>query len=140
MIPQMSNRGDRLYINSGVELLESEARTATTSSVVQNPDTAATFIPRGVHVFLNVTAIVATPSVVVRVQGFEGLVPPVFFYDQLVSDPIVDVGIYVFKVAPNIQWVPMFSAVDYIADFWRVRVEHGNANSITYAVTAKLFS
>lgn len=138
-VPQRPNTGDRLYINNAIEVLNHAARTATPTVVVQSPNAAATFIPRGIHVFLNVTALAATPSIVLTIQGFQNL-GTVFSYPQLVSLPITTIGIYIYKVAPGITALPNLSAADYIADFWSIEVAHANADSITYGVTAKLFS
>lgn len=135
---QLSNYGDRVYIASSKTLLESDARTATTNSVVQSPLTAATFIPRGAHIIMDVTAIVAAPSVELHIQGFEGD-EALKFYDLLVSVPLVAVDTYVLKIYPGMPGTPNQIANDLLPDLWRVSVVHANANSITYSVVAKLF-
>jgi hypothetical protein len=138
-VPQRPNTGDRLYINNAKEIYAHAARTVDPIVGVQSPNAAATFIPRGIHVFLNVTAVAANPSIVLTIQGFQGL-GLTFFYPQLISAPITTTGIYIFKVAPGITAVPDLSAADFLADFWAIEVVHANVDSITYGVTVKLFS
>jgi hypothetical protein len=139
MVAQLANFGDRVYIASAVSLLDSAARTATTNGVVQSDNVAATFVAKGAHIILDVTAIVAAPSIVLHMQGFEGS-GAVLFYDLLVSVPIIAIGTYVLKIYPGILAVPNLSANDLLPDQWRIAVIHDNANSITYSVGAKLFS
>jgi len=139
--PQTSNYGDRLYLNSHVELLPSAARIVTTNSATQSPTTSNTFIPRGCHLIINVTALVNTPSVVPRLSGFEGTIVAIF-YDLLVGNAITDItgiGTYVLKLYPGAPGIPNVCANDYLPDFWRLSMEHANADSMTYSVVAKLF-
>lgn len=115
-------------------LLASAARTADTNTADQ---TNVNHV--GVFVVVNVTAVAASPSVVVRVQGKE----PVSgnYYNLLDGTPITDVsgvGMYVFKVTPGIGQVAGGAAADRLPKTWRVLMDHGDADSITYSVSAVL--
>jgi hypothetical protein len=138
MVAQLSNYGDRHFINDSVVLLPSQARTATTNSATQSNTAAATFIPRGAHFILDVTAISLTPSIILSIQGFEGS-EAAKFYDLLVSLPITTTGTYVYKIYPGIIALPNASASDLIPDQWRATTTHANADSMTYSLVAKLF-
>ena len=122
--------------NSSKTILSSVARTVTTNSATQSHESDATLVARGLHLIIGVTAIVAAPSIVVHIQGLE--INAVVFYDLLISNAITTVGTTVIKLYPGIQALPNVSANDILPDRWRVQVVHGNANSITYSIVAKL--
>lgn len=118
------------FLNSSLVALESAARTATPSvATYRNPGF------KGVHVIVDVTALSATPSVVVKVEGQDPATEE--FYEILSGTAITDVtgtGTYVFKVYPGIEPSPGAAASDGIPKFWRVRPVHADADSITYSV------
>jgi hypothetical protein len=111
-------------------LLPLAARTATPTIADQSDPNA-----EGLHVIINVTAVTATPSVVPTLQG-KG--PLGTYYDLLVGTAITATGTTVLKLGPGIAPVANGAAADYLPDIWRVVMTHGDADSITYSVTAVL--
>ena len=114
--------------NTNVEVLPSAARTATLNS--DDLDCQG----RGVHVIIDVTAISATPSVVPKIQGYDPLSGK--YYDVLVGVAITATGTTVLKVYPGIVASANVAASDVVPPVWRVRMEHADADSITYSVGA----
>jgi len=117
--------------NQNPTILASAARTATVDS--------ADFInhnARGAHFIINVTAITATPSIMVGIQGKDPV--SAGYYDLLVSTAITTTGITVLKIYPGITTIPNGAASDILPWQFRVRVEHADADSITYSVAANM--
>jgi hypothetical protein len=112
-------------------LLASAARTATVDSDDQSDPNA-----EAVHVAINVTSVTATPSVLPRIQGKDP--ESGVYYDVLVGLAITATGMTVLKVGPGLAPVANGAAADYLPDTWRVRMEHADADSITYSVGAVL--
>lgn len=125
-------RGDT--INSERVLLGSAARTATPTDVTQdNPR------HRGVHVVVDVTdAGAATPSITPKIQGLDAASGN--WYDILVGAAITAIGTTVLKVYPGITASANASASDVLPARWRTRVEHADADTITYSVGANLLA
>ncbi len=122
----------RARSNENPIVLASAARTATVDS--------ATFLnenARGAHFVVNVTAVTATPSIVVKIQG-QDPANLTEFYDILVSNAITTIGRRIFKVYPGINSVSNAATSDILPWGWRVRVEHDDTDSITYSVAANL--
>lgn len=120
----------------GRALLASAARTATVST-----DTQENLGHVGCHVVVEVTALAATPSVVVTIEGEDPAVPGEF-YTILSGTAITDVtgtGRYVFKVGPGIAVSAGAAAADYLPARWRVTATHADTDSITYSVGVNLF-
>ncbi len=118
-----------MSVNGNVTVLVSEARTAT----VDSPDQANQEV-RGLHVIIDVTSITTAPSVVPKIQGKDSLSGK--YYDVLVGAAIVATGTTVLKVYPGIAASANVAASDILPAVWRVRMEHANADSITYSVGA----
>lgn len=117
--------------NQEVTLFASDARTATVDGASQdNPEC------RGGHFTIDVTAISATPSIIAKIQGWDPAASD--WYDILVSTPITAVGKTVLKVYPGIPVQTGAKANDVLPKTWRVRMEHDDADSITYSVGANL--
>lgn len=112
-------------------ILASAARTASNNS--------ADFINRncrGMHLYIDVTAIVTAPSIVVTVQGKDAT--SAGYYDILVSPAITAVGVQILKIYPSIGAIANQAAADILPRTWRVSVAHANANSITYSIGANM--
>ena len=124
---------DRYTGNSRDQILGSAARTAETTS---NDQTNLNH--RGLHLIVDVTAIVATPSITVNIEA-QDTVSSVW-YPILISSAITAVGTTVLKVGPGYTPVANLTANDNLPYRWRVRVEHADADSITYSVGANLFT
>ena len=122
---------DRQRANTEETLLASAARTATLNSA-----DFTNYNAKGLHVVINVTAIAATPSIVPFIQGKDPISGT--YYDILEGLPITTTGINIIKVYPGISAVVNVSASDLLPRTYRVRVEHGDADSITYSVAGAL--
>ncbi len=107
----------------------SSARTATPTAVTIPTNGAA-----GIHLVINVTAMAASPSVVPTIDGIESVTGTA--YNLLTGLAIVATGITVLKIAPGIASIANASASDRLPNNIRITMTHGDADSITYTVTA----
>ena len=115
--------------NRDVTVLASAARTVTLDSADQENHHG-----RGLHVIIDVTSVTSTPSVVPKIQGKDAVSGK--WYDLLVGVAITATGTTVLKVYPGINASANASASDILPTIWRVRMEHADADSITYSVGA----
>lgn len=102
-----------------VAVYASAARTATPTAFVITPRTA-----NRCRVIVDVTAIVSTPSITVTIDVFDLLANK--WVNVVTSSAITTVSTNVLTL------------VEGIASNVRVTVTHGNANSITYSVSAHM--
>jgi len=114
--------------NYNIEVLPLAARTATLNS--DDKDCHS----RGVHVIIDVTVDPALASIVPKIQGYDPTSGK--YYDLLVGVAITAVGTTVLKVYPGIAASANVAASDMVPPVWRVRMEHADADSITYSVGA----
>lgn len=112
-------------------ILASAARTASVNS-----DAQFNAQHRGVHLIISATAAAATPSVVFTIQGQDSISGA--WYDLLVSPAITATGVTVLKVYPGIGQVANGAASDVLPAVWRVQAVAGDADSLTYSVSANL--
>lgn len=117
--------------NTDLTLLASAERTATV-----NTDDQQAYFARGVYVFLKVTAITDTPSIVLKVQG---KLPNGDYITLLTAVAVTATGTTVYLL--HVGAGAAAEDVDKVVEFpiplnWRVRVEHGDADAITYTVMA----
>lgn len=117
--------------NEDFTVLASAARTALVNSSDFTNRNA-----RGVHIVINVTAIVSAPSLVFTVQGKDSVSSA--YYTILVSAAIVGTGTTVLRIYPGLTAAANVTVSDVLPRQWRVSVAVGNANSITYSVGASL--
>lgn len=113
-------------------VMDSAARTAT-------PDTVQfTGMGRSVGLVLVVdaTAITATPSVVVKIQGVDSVSGKT--WDILTSAAIVATGTTVLRVRPGITASTNIAVADALPPVIRILATHGDADSITYSISAHL--
>jgi len=118
-------------VHERMQVLPSAARVAS-------PAALARFLNhghRGIHVVVNVTALTAAPSVVVTLQGVDAFGAT---YDLLVGTAITATGKIDFKLYPGIGQLAGRSASDVLPSIWTLGLVHGNADSITYTVSAEL--
>lgn len=118
---------DRWRNNVSQVVIASAARTATNSSV-----DLVNYNGVGIWVGIDVTAIVSTPSITVSIQNKLGT----SYQNVLTSAAIVGTGQTYLRVYPGIAVSANVTASDVLSRDWRITVTHGNANSITYSVTA----
>jgi hypothetical protein len=114
-----------------VTVYASAARTATPAAIVVSSGYAT-----GMHVVVDVTAIVTAPSITVTLEQQD--VASGKWYPLLVSAAIVATGTTVLRVYPGLVAAANLVANDVLTEAVRVTVTHGNANSITYSVSAHL--
>lgn len=109
----------------------SAARTAT--------PTAASFSCRaasGLLVVIDATAITATPSVVPTIDGYDSVSGK--WFNLLTGAAITAVVTRTLRVAPGLVAVANLTVNDVVPDLVRVVMTHGDADSITYSVSAHL--
>lgn len=122
---------ERWRNNGTATVLASAARTATNQSADQT-----NYNWRGLHLIINVTAIVDTPSVVFTIQGKDPI--SANYYTILASAAIVGTGTTVLKVYPGITAAANLSVSDILPRVWRVDATHADADSATYSIAAVL--
>lgn len=129
----MANVIDRLPARGPFTVLPSAARTATPDSFeFEAPGVAYT----GLHLVIDVTAVAATPSITVTVQGVDRVSGQV--YTILESAAITAVSTTVLKVAPALTAAANTVANDLLPPIFRITVTHADADSITYSIAGQL--
>lgn len=114
-----------------VTVYASAARTATPTAVVLNCQRA-----RGLVVVIDATAVTATPSVVCTLDGFDVLSGK--YFNILTAAAVTAVSTKVLKIAPGITVAANLAVADVVPESVRVLMTHGDADSITYTVSAHL--
>ena len=110
----------------------SAARTATPTAV-----TISTRRAKALFVVINVTAATATPSVVPTIDGYDSTSDT--WFNLLTGAAITDAnGDVRLRVGNGLPVTANVSANDYLPDRVRVVMTHGDADSITYSVSAHL--
>ncbi len=122
---------DRQRANTEETLLASAARTASADSA-----DFTNFNAKGAHFIIDVSAIAATPSIVVTIQGKDPVSNE--YYDILIGMAITAVGTTVLKVYPGIGQIVNGAASDILPRIFRVSVANADADSITYSIGAVL--
>jgi hypothetical protein len=112
-------------------LLASAARTATVNTADQRNRQHL-----GVRVHIDVTAASATPSVVFTIQGKDTITGD--YYTLLASAAVTATGDTFLLIYPTVTAVANAAANNVLPASWRVNCVHGDADSITYTVTAEL--
>lgn len=110
-------------------ILGSAARTATLNS---NPFQLGEH--RGVRIRYDVTAITATPSLVFKIQQLDLAGA---WVDVLASAAVATVSSGVLTAYPGLTAAANVTANAHLGQQYRVRVEHADADSATYSVTAE---
>lgn len=116
-------------------LLASGARTTTqTLGPYFNPDTSGNVC--GIEVAVDLTAFVTAASLTVTIEEYiEGKGA---FVAVLTSAVIAATGTTLLRYRPLAAEIANLSTNGHLGKQYRVVVTHGNANSHTYSVTAKL--
>ena len=121
---------DRRRNNYEETVLASAARTAS----VDSADLTNYNSLHGIVVTIDVTAASATPSLVFTIQGKSSLGSD--YYTILASAAITGTGTTVLRVFPGATAAANLVANDVVPRVWRVSVAAGDADSITYSVSA----
>ncbi len=114
-------------------IMPSAARTATPTAEIKDKNNPKY---RGVRVHIKTTAVTSTPSVVFTIQGKDTLTNT--YYDLLASAAVTATGETYLTVYPGLTAAANSVASNVLPSTFRVNAVHGNANSITYQVTADL--
>lgn len=114
-------------------LLASAARTTTQTSA-----DIASYNLSGITVVLDLTAIAASPSLVLTIDGKDSASGK--YYNLLTSAPIIAVSTNVYRVALGITVAPNLSASLPLPRFVRIVVTPADADSATYSVGYVLHS
>lgn len=122
---------DRLRGNVDATILASAARTASVDSADQT-----NYNGKGLHLVIDVTAITATPSITVTIQGKDPLSGK--YYTILAAAAITGVSTVILKVYPALTAAANLTASDILPRTWRVSVVNADADSITYSIGASL--
>lgn len=112
-------------------LYPSQARTATPT-----PSVMPTLGRLRMHVVIDVTAVVGTPSVTPAIDGYDTLSGK--WYNLLTGLPIVATGTTVLKIGPGLTPIPNACAADMLPATLRLTMEHADSDSITYSAAAHL--
>ena len=107
--------------------LASAARTATVSSLDILNDLAG-----GVHVVLDVTAVVDTPSVVLKIEAKDPASGE--YYTLLAGAAVTTVSTNIYKVYPGLTASVNAIVSDVVPKTFRVTLTHADTDSITYSV------
>jgi hypothetical protein len=122
---------EREHGNEGITALASAARTVSADSgTLLNPNAQAA------HFIVDVSAIVATPSIVVTIEGRD--VASLVWYPLLIANAITTVGTTVLKVGRAFTAQPNLTANDLLPYIYRVSVANADADSITYSIGVNL--
>jgi len=115
--------------NVAQTVFASAARTATSSV-----DWLGNMSCKGIELFIDVTAVSATPSVVFTIENVDPLTGKSRVVLQ--SAAITGTGTTVLRVYPGITTSANVAVSDFIAPFGKIVATHADADSITYSVTA----
>lgn len=116
--------------NHNIAILASAARTATTNGALTD-----NLSERGVYFVTNITA------------GAGYSIQPELQIQDVTSGNYISVatgvaltasGTYLFKVYPGITEIAGFAYSMALPRYWRFRMVHGNANSVTYSVSGQV--
>lgn len=123
-------------VQQSVVLLASAARTATPDFQL---DQSGDYGPltnhqrfRGAHILLDVSAIAATPSLTVDIEGYD--YGSDSWYNILTSAAVTTVSFNIYKVHPDLTAVANLIAADGLPFLWRVTVTAADADSATYSL------
>jgi hypothetical protein len=109
----------------------SAARTATPTAV-----DIRTGRYKGVQIVIDVTAVTSTPSTTPKIEGVDSLSGKA--YTILTGAAIAATGTVVLRVYPGCIASANLVANDVLPEQIRITLTHGNANSMTYTVSAHL--
>lgn len=124
---------DRSNVNETITFLTSAARTASNSTTFERRN----YFYRGVMILWDITAIGgAAPSVETKIRAWNKEAGVV--YDMLVSPPQTAISKVQMILYPGINTIPGLAASSHLPLEWGIKMEHANADSITYSVHYKL--
>lgn len=107
--------------------LASAARTASTQSA-----DIVNYNGRGVLVFVDVTAVTATPSITVAIEGKDPVSGK--YFTLLTGAALTAVSTQLLVVYPGVTETANADVATPLPRTWRVNVTHADADSITYSI------
>jgi hypothetical protein len=116
---------------SQFRVLTSAARTATNSTGIKRPGRNL----RGVRVYIEVTAVAATPSVVFNLQFYDTLNAQ--WHTALASAAVTATGRTMLELYPEGAAVANARATYHVGTGFRVNAVHADADSITYNIVGE---
>lgn len=125
----------RAAVGRSHQVMASAARTAT-------PDTEELEVPAGARfmmLVIDVTAVSSTPSTTFKIEGVDrvaGKVFPTTAGGLLSSAALAATGVTTLRVGPGLTAAANVTANDVLPPVVRITATHGNANSMTYSVSA----
>lgn len=123
-----------------VDVREGEAATILASAARTATPTVDTFHvsgdARGLVLVIDATAATATPSVVFTILGVDPVSGKT--WTVLASAAVTAVSTTVLRVSPHLTAAANTIAKDLIPSYFTVSVVHGDADSITYTVSAQV--
>lgn len=114
-----------------ITVFPSAARTAAPT-----PFTFVNKFHKGVHVFIDVTAVTDTPSITVFIQGFNAVSND--WYTLLQSAAITAIGNTLLRVEPAVTDEANLVEGAQLPRQFRIALTHADADSITYSIGANL--
>lgn len=112
--------------NDALIIAPSGARTATFTSLDQTNDRN-----RGLHIVLNVTAVTATGSITLSIDGKSA---SGVYYPLLAGVAVTAAGTIVYRIYPGLVAAANLTANDVLPRTWRVVVTPANGVAVTYSV------
>jgi len=109
-------------------ILASAARTATPTAVQQKTTSGPCL-----HIILDVTAVVLTPSIVLTVDAYDDVSDT--WYNILTGAAVTTISNNVYKIGPGLTESANAIVADYLPDNLRYTVTHADADSITYSLS-----
>lgn len=128
----------RVRNSSQFRVATSAARALATTYTFPTTSPAGFTPPKGINaarIFVEVTAVTSTPSVVFSVQVFDKLNAQ--WHTLISSAAVATVSRTYLEVGPALTAVTNQTASKYIGSKIRVIAVHGNTNSITYNIVGE---
>lgn len=120
-------------INANITVIAST--TSTSTATVSQSDQTNPFY-RGIRVFLDVTAVTASPSIILTIEGKDALSGT--YYTLLAGAAVATVSTNSYVIFPGATVTANVSANTFLPATWRVKVASTDTDSITYRVGASL--
>ena len=116
---------------ASIEVFASEARTAT-----PDPEVISTQGAAALYVIVEVTALAATPSVTFAFNLYDPVTETAV--NLLTYAAVTTVSSNIYKISPALTAAANLVAAEHVPQNVQVVPTHGDADSITYQVSAQL--
>jgi hypothetical protein len=123
-------------VQQSIVLLTSAARTATPTFAIDGTGDYGALTNhqrfRGAHILLDVSALAATPSLTVDIEGYD--YGSDSWYNILTSAAVTSISFNIYNVHPDLTAAANLVAADGLPYLWRATVTHADADSVTYTL------